>query len=113
MGGDQVYLARVTPTIENIANGSRWEFYAGGHGENSKWVAGDTSQARPLVEWKNHTGVTTMTYFAGLRKFVLAISTTHRYPYTIYEFDTYFLESDSITGPWRFVSYMSKFGPQA
>lgn len=29
------------------------------------------------------------------------------------EFDTYFLESDSITGPWSYVNYMSKFGPEA
>ena len=30
-----------------------------------------------------------------------------------HEFDTYFLESDSITGPWHYVTYMSKFGPEA
>jgi hypothetical protein len=44
---------------------------------------------------------------------VLAISTTTVYPYTIKEFDTYFLEADAITGPWRYVTYMAKFGPQA
>ena len=29
------------------------------------------------------------------------------------QFDTYFLESDSITGPWNYVTYMSEFGPEA
>ena len=27
-------------------------------------------------------------------------------------FDTYFLESDDITGPWSYVTYLSNFGPQ-
>lgn len=29
------------------------------------------------------------------------------------QFDTYFLESDSITGPWAYVNYNSEFGPEA
>ena len=43
-------------------------------------------------------GVVTMTYFAGLRKYVLCISTATFYPSMVRQFDTYFLESDSITG---------------
>ena len=43
----------------------------------------------------------------------MAISTARHYPYMTEEFDTYFLESDSITGPWSYVNYMSKFGPEA
>ena len=61
MLGDQVYLARVTPTVANIGDKSKWEFYAGGHGSAAKWVAGDVSKATPLVEFTNHTGCTTMT----------------------------------------------------
>merc|ERR1719460_3143441 len=30
-----------------------------------------------------------------------------------HQFDTYFLESDDITGPWSYVTYMSMFGPEA
>jgi hypothetical protein len=65
MLGDQVYMARVAPTVADIDDKSKWEFYAGGHGADAKWVAGDVSTATPLVEWTNHTGSTTMTYFAG------------------------------------------------
>ena len=43
-------------------------------------------------------GVVTMTYFAALRKYVLCISTATFYPSMTRQFDTYFLESDSITG---------------
>ena len=113
MLGDQVYMARVTPTVADIADKSKWEFYAGGHGASAKWVTGDVSLAKPLVDWTNHTGVVTMTYFAGIKKFVLSISTATIYPYMTHQFDTYFLESDAITGPWSYVTYMSMFGPEA
>ena len=75
MLGDEVYMARVMPTVANIADKSKWEFYAGGHGADAKWVTGDISGAQPLVDWKNHTGVVTMTYFAPIKKYVLSIST--------------------------------------
>ena len=113
MLGDEVYMARVTPTVANIADKTKWEFYAGGHGAAAKWATGDISQAKPLVDWKNHTGVVTMTYFAPIKKYVLSISTATVYPMMTHQFDTYFLESDAITGPWSYVTYMSMFGPEA
>jgi hypothetical protein len=113
MLGDQVYMARVVPTAENINDGSKWEFYAGGHGASAEWVTGDVSQAKPLIEWTNHTGCTTMTYFAGIKKYVITISTASNYPVMDGgDFDTYYLESDDITGPWSYVTYMKQFGPQ-
>ncbi len=37
--GDQVYLIRVTPTIENINDASKYEFYAGKDGQgNPIWT---------------------------------------------------------------------------
>jgi len=113
MLGDQVYLARVTPTVGDIDDGSKWEFYAGGHGAAAEWVAGDVSKAKPLVEFTNHTGCTTMTYFAGIKKYVMSINTASHYPTMDGgNFDTWFLESDDITGPWSVVTYMRDFGPQ-
>lgn len=113
MLGDQVYMARVIPTVENINDGSKWEFYAGGHGSSALWVTGDVSQAKPLVEWTNHTGSTTMSYFAAIKKYVMTISTASHYPTMDNgDFDTYFLEADDITGPWSYVTYMKHFGPQ-
>ena len=46
MLGDEVYLARVAPSEEEISDGSKWEFYAGGHGADAKWAIGDVAQAR-------------------------------------------------------------------
>jgi hypothetical protein len=113
MLGDEVYMARVDPTPEAVQDKTQWEFYAGGHGDDAAWVTGDVTKAAPLVTWNDHTGVVTMTYFAALRKYVLVVSTATHYPFMNQEFDTYFLESDSITGPWSYVQYSSKFGPEA
>ena len=46
MLGDEVYLARVAPSEEEISDGSKWEFYAGGHGADAKWAIGDVAQVR-------------------------------------------------------------------
>jgi len=112
MLGDEVYMARVTPTIENIGDKTKWEFYSGGTGDQAVWTTGDVSKAKPLVTWDNHAGVVTMTYFNAIKKYVLTISTASFYPSMVKQFDTYFLESDSITGPWSYVNYNSMFGPE-
>ena len=68
------------------------------------------SKAPPLLEWTNYTGSTTMTYFAGIKKYNISICTGSHYPVMDGgHFDTYFLESDSITGPWKYVTYMKSF----
>eukprot|EP00935_MAST-01C_sp_MAST-1C-sp1_P000476 g476.t1 len=111
--GDQIYMARVPPTVDAINDRAQWEFYAGGHGDGAKWVHGDVNKAVPIVEWTNHTGGSTMTYFKPLNKFVMTVQTASTYPNMDQgDFDTYFLESDSITGPWSYVTYMRNFGPQ-
>ena len=69
-----------------------------GHGDSAVWVKGNLSAAVPLITWNNHTGVVTMTYHPTIRKYILVVSTADHYPSMTQEFDTYFLESDSITG---------------
>merc|ERR1739841_434851 len=63
--------------------------------------------------WNNHTGVTTMTYIPALKKYMIVISTPTFSPYTTKQFYTYILESDNITGPWTYITYMYMFGPEA
>merc|ERR1719215_1904295 len=54
-----------------------------------------------------------MTYVQALRKYILTISTASFWPAMTKQFDTYFLESDYVTGPWSYVNYNSQFGPEA
>lgn len=109
MLGDHIYLARVDANREDLNDGMSWEFYDG----NGGWVTGDVTKAHPILSWPRHMGVVTMTYFLAIRKYVMAVSTAANYPMMNQEFDTYFLEADHMTGPFRFVNYMNRFGPQA
>jgi hypothetical protein len=126
ISGDAIYLARVTPTPENINDASKYEFFAG-YGETGwvdngwpKWSK-KLSDIQPLFDWPDHTGCVTITYDAPLNKYLMCV--THGWP-TVGVFDTYILEADpgSIVGhkgrpnstvPWKLVTYMRKFGEQA
>jgi hypothetical protein len=101
--GDQIYLTRVKPGIRTINDPAQYEFFSG-----RGWTR-DLAKARPIAAWNNHMGCVTMTYNAPLRKYLMCVTDGAN---TISEFDTYILESDRVTGPWRMVVYMRHFGPQ-
>ena len=107
--GDQIYLARVTPSVRNINDASKYEFFAGrdasGH---AVWTA-DFQRIRPLLDWNNHCGCVTATYMPGLKKYLMCVTDGGN---TISKFSTYLLEADLLTGPWRLVTYMKDFGEQ-
>jgi hypothetical protein len=107
--GDQIYLARVAPSIQNINDRSKYEFF-GGHDASGRpiWTH-DFAAIKPLVEWNNNAGCVTMTYNVPLKKYLMVITDGGN---TISKFNTYILESEQITGPWRLVVYMRNFGEQ-
>jgi len=108
--GDQVYLLRVTPSIENINDPSEYEFY-GGKDENGDpvWTY-DFEEIKPLLEWNNNMGCVTITYYAPLEKYIMCVTDGGN---TYSKMNTYLLESDSITGEWKMITYMKNFGEQA
>ena len=110
IAGDQANLVRVTPSPETINEPDAYEFF-GGHDAQGQpiWIS-DFAQMKPVAEWKGHLGHATMTYNAPLKKYLLVC--TDGWP-TVSTMDSYILESDSITGPWRLVNFLEKFGPQA
>jgi hypothetical protein len=107
---DQVYLARVMPSPENINDVTKYEFFAGLDESGRPIWTGDFSRIKPLLDWNNNMGVATMTYDAPLKKYLMCV--TDGWP-TCGKMHTYVLESDAITGPWRLVTYMKDFGEQA
>ena len=108
--GDQINLIRVEPSLKSIHNPSAYEFFAGHDSRGRAQWTKDLRKMQPLVDWNNNCGNVTMTYNAPLKKFLLAITDGAD---TISRFNTFVLESDRITGPWRLVSYMRHFGEQA
>ena len=101
--GDEIYLLRVTPTIKNINDVSKYEFFNG-----NGWT-GDFNKIEPIAAWRDHMGCVTMTYNAPLKKYLMCVTdgmTTGR------RFNTYILESNTITGPFKMVQYLKHFGEQ-
>ena len=102
--GDEIYLARVTPGIENMNNASKYEFFDG-----TGWTS-DFSKIKPIAAWPDHMGCVTMTYDAPLKKYLMCVTDGGN---TTGFFSTYILESDKITGPFKLVQYLHHFGEQA
>ncbi len=103
--GDQIFMTRVKPSVENMNDAAKYEFYAG----RGEW-ARELDKAQPLAEWNNHMGCVTMTYIAPLKRYLMLVTDGG---VTISRFNTYIVESEQITGPWRLVVYMRHFGEQA
>ncbi|WP_157503415.1 hypothetical protein [Flavobacterium gilvum] len=110
ISGDQIYLARVIPSPENINNKAAYEYFAGYDKKGNAIWSNDFQQIKPLIDWNNNTGCVTMTYNAPLKKYIMCV--TDGWP-TVENMNTYLLESDKITGPWKIITYLKNFGPQA
>ena len=109
INGDQIYLLRVTPSIENMNDLSKYEFFAGNDKSGKQIWTYDFAQIKPLIEWDNNMGCVTVTYNAPLRKFLMCITDGGN---TCSKMNTYLLESDKLTGDWKVITYMKDFGEQ-
>jgi GH43 family beta-xylosidase len=108
--GDQVYLLRVTPSPETINDPLAYEFFAGHDAAGQPVWTRDLADARPLLEWNNRLGCVTVTYVAPLRKYLLFVTDGGN---TCARMNTTVLEADTLTGPWRLVTFLRHFGEQA
>ncbi|MDR3261646.1 MAG: DUF4185 domain-containing protein [Tannerella sp.] len=108
--GDHIYLLRVTPSLENMNDASKWEFYGGKDEKGNAIWSNDFSQIKPLLEWNNNMGCVTVTYNAPLKKYLMCVTDGGN---TCAKMNTYLLESESLTGEWKLVSYLKDFGEQA
>ena len=108
--GDQIYLVRVKPGIQDMNDLTKYEFFGGNDASGEPIWTHDFSGIKPLVDWNNNCGGVTMTYDAPLKKYLMCVVDAGN---TISKFNTYILESDRITGPWKLAVYMRSFGEQA
>jgi len=107
--GDQIYLLRVIPSIENINDASKYEFYGGMDTNGDPIWTNDFKEIKPLLEWNNNMGCVTITYNAPLKKYIMCVTDGGN---TYSKMNTYLLESDKITGEWKLITYMKNFGEQ-
>jgi hypothetical protein len=101
--GDEIYLLRVTPGIANLNDASKYEFWDG-----AGWTM-HFARIKPIAAWRDNMGCVTMTYNAPLRKYLLCVTDGGT---TGGCFNSYLLESGSITGPFKLVQYLRHFGEQ-
>ncbi len=109
ISGDQIYLTRVKPSIKNINDESKYEYFAGYDKKGKPVWSYDFEDIRPLLEWNNNMGCVTITYNAPLKKYLMCV--TDGWP-TVAKMNSYILESGKISGPWKLVTYMKEFGEQ-
>jgi hypothetical protein len=110
ISGDEVYLCRVAPTPEAINDANQYEFYAGTDAAGAPVWTREFKQTQPLIEWNNNCGCVTVTYNAPLKKYLMWV--TDGWP-TCATMNSYLLEANALTGPWRLISYLKAFGEQA
>ena len=109
IAGDAVYLARLTPSPKNINDLGAYEFFAGRESDGRPVWSGDFADIRPLLVWNDRMGCATITYDAPLRKYLMCV--TDGWP-GVEDMNSYILEADEITGPYKLVTFMNKFGRQ-
>ncbi len=112
--GDQIYLLRVKPDPATINDSASYEFFGGRDGDGQPVWTGDFKKIKPLLEWNDHMGIVTATYIPPFNKYILCV-TDGSGPESNGEgpYDTYFLEADDLTGPWKMISYLKSFGEEA
>ncbi|WP_146398994.1 DUF4185 domain-containing protein [Planctomycetes bacterium CA13] len=111
--GDSVYMARVTPSIGNINDVSKYEFFCGRNENGEPIWTRDFQEIKPIFSWNNHCGITTVSYNPGLKQYFMCITDGHRKVTSRLKYTSYILASDRLTGPWKLVAHMKNFGPQA
>ncbi len=109
IAGDAAYLARVTPSPGAINDVAAYEFYAGRGSDGRPVWSREFADIKPLAAWRHRMGCTTITYDAPLKKFLMCV--TDGWP-GVEDMNSYFLEADDITGPYRLITFMNKFGRQ-
>ena len=111
VSGDQVYLARVTPSPQNINDVTKYEFFAGSNTNGKATWTNQFARIKPLLEWNDRLGCVTATYNPALKKYLMCITDGGASGMGTY--DTMILEADCITGPWKLATFLPKFGQQA
>lgn len=114
MSSDYLYMVRVKPSPETINDPKAYEFFAGKDARGKDVWSKKLGDLSPIARWPARLGSATITYDPHLDVYLMWVSTTHDGVDTEGgPTDTMLLESDSLTGEWRMVHYLPKFGPQS
>lgn len=109
ISADCVFLARVKPSLATINDRSAYEFFAGHDASGRPTWSRDFRAIQPLISWPGRLGCVTATYFPGLKQYAMCITRgigrMHH--------DSMLLMADTLTGPWKVLSWLEQFGHEA
>ncbi len=106
--GDDIYLARVKPSIKTINDAEAYEFYKPESDGTPGWT-NDFADMKPILSWPGELGCVTVSYNAPLGKYLMCITRGK----TAITGNTIILEADALTGPWKMIRFLEDFGPFA
>jgi len=113
ISGDAIFLTRAkdfdAKRPDSLNDERAWEFWCG----DACGYTRDIRKAQPIFAWKEKVGTVTATWHKGLGVYLLAVTTPTEMPSTVGAYDTYVLEAASLTGPFKMVTYLPRFGQQA
>ena len=113
ISGDAIFVTRTkwysASEPASLNDPRNWEFSCG----KACWTD-KVADAAPVLSWKGRVGTVTATWHAEFERYLITVTTPTIMPSTVGPYDTYVLETPSLTdGPFRVVSYMPRFGQQA
>lgn len=116
--GDHIYLSRVVPSIENINDESKYEYFAGRDQDGKAIWNHNFNEVKPILDWEGRLGGVCITYNPGLDKYLMCVSrgiasTKDDEGYTELRHDVMILAADEIDGEYKMVQYLDRFGPVA
>lgn len=109
LSGDAIYLTRVALSPETVNDAGQYEFFAGYDAPGQARWSRRFEDLKPMLEWRDHLGSVTITYNAGLDRYLMCVADGWPSTRTI---STLILEAENVTGPWRLVCYLKDFGAQ-
>jgi hypothetical protein len=110
--GDAFFLARVAPTMEGLNDPAAFEYFSGRDATGAPKWSQQVADMRPVVEWPCRCGITSITYFPRLKKYVAVICVG--WPDGVDgQYDTWIAEAEQLWGPWSRVVYWDAFANQA
>ena len=107
--GDTVFLARVMPTPEAFNSKSAYEYFVGLKNDGTPTWSRTLSEIKPLFQWACRAGLTYITYFPAIKKYIALVCAGWPNGAGSYR-DTWIAEADELWGPWCIVTYWDTFG---
>jgi hypothetical protein len=105
-------MARIRPSLTTINDPSAYEFFAGLDSAKRPIWSKEFARVAPLIEWPGHAGCVNITYHPYLKKYFGFLCSGWA-DGDAGSYDTWVVESDTITGPWRSVAYLKGMTGQA